>query len=131
VARAILFDRYPIDDEFDIPSSETNRQTERLNQCLEAFLRCSIHATRTRWSKWLPPVEYWYNTSYHSALKRSPFETLYGHVPRHFGTPNPVAATAPELEEMLQARETTMALLRQQLLHAQDHMRSRWETQFI
>jgi hypothetical protein len=102
---------------------QTDGQTERLNQCLEAFLRCSTHATPNQWSKWLPLAEYWYNTSFHSTLQRSPFETLYGHVPKHFGTPDPTTATAPDLEEMIRAREVTMALLQQQLLRAQERMR--------
>ena len=43
-------------------------------------------------------VEYWYNTSCHSALKLTPFEVLYGHPPRHFGIRDPHASTVPELE---------------------------------
>jgi ribosomal protein L21E len=102
---------------------QTDGQTERLNQCMEAFLRCSSHATPTQWAKWLPLAEYWYNTSYHSALTRTPFETLYGHVPRHFGIPPEAAVHTPDLEQMLRAREATMALLQQQLLRAQERMK--------
>jgi transposase InsO family protein/ribosomal protein L21E len=102
---------------------QTDGQTERLNQCMEAFLRCSSHATPTQWAKWLPLAEYWYNTSYHSALTRTLFETLYGHVPRHFGIPPEAAVHTPDLEQMLCAREATMALLQQQLLRAQERMK--------
>lgn len=64
---------------------QTDGQTERLNQCLEAFLRCTVHACPTKWFRWLALAEFWYNTSFHSALGRAPFEVLYGHPPRHFG----------------------------------------------
>lgn len=101
----------------------TDGQTERLNQCLEAFLRCSAHATPNQLAKWLPLAEYWYNTSYHSALQRSPFETLYGHVPRHFGMPDHSTTNVQDLEDLLRNREATMALLQQQLLRAQERMR--------
>lgn len=62
---------------------QTDGQTERVNQCLKTFLRCFVHACPARWIQWLPLVEFWYNTSTHSALGRIPFEVLYGYPPRH------------------------------------------------
>jgi transposase InsO family protein len=56
----------------------TDGQMERVNQCLETFLRCFVHACPSRWLQWLPLAEFWYNTNIHSALGRSPFEVLYG-----------------------------------------------------
>jgi len=32
---------------------QTDGQTERLNQCLEAFLRCSVHSCPRQWHKWI------------------------------------------------------------------------------
>lgn len=64
---------------------ETDGQTERVNQCLEIFLRCFVHACPRKWSRWLSLAELWYNTSHHSAIDRSPFKPLYGHEPRYFG----------------------------------------------
>lgn len=57
-------------------------QTERLNQCLETYLRCYVHACLNKWSQWLTSVEFWYNTCTHSAIGRSPFEALYGYQSR-------------------------------------------------
>jgi len=53
--------------------AQTDGQTERLNQCLENFLRCTVYACPKDWSKWLPLAEYWYNTTFHSALGITPF----------------------------------------------------------
>jgi transposase InsO family protein len=50
---------------------QTNGQTERVNQCLETFLRSFVHACPTKWSHWLSLAEYWNNTSFHSSLGRS------------------------------------------------------------
>jgi hypothetical protein len=58
-------------------------QTERLNQCVEGFLRCTVHSCLRQWSKWISVVEFWYNTSMHTALGKSPFEVLYGYTPLH------------------------------------------------
>jgi hypothetical protein len=57
---------------------QTDGQTERVNQCLETFLRCFASACPRKWKEWLPAAEFWYSTSFHSALGRSPFEVLYG-----------------------------------------------------
>ncbi|WVZ54417.1 hypothetical protein U9M48_005213 [Paspalum notatum var. saurae] len=56
---------------------QTDSQTERLNQCLECFLRCTVHSCPRKWSKWLAVAEYWYNTTIQSALGKSPFEVRW------------------------------------------------------
>ena len=60
---------------------ETDGQSERLNQCLEAYLRCMTGENPTQWSHWLSLAELWYNTSYHTSLGVTSFEALYGYKP--------------------------------------------------
>lgn len=57
---------------------QTDGQTERVNQCLEMYLRCAVSSTPTKWSSWLPLAQFWYNTSFHSSLQCSPHKALYG-----------------------------------------------------
>jgi hypothetical protein len=55
---------------------QTDGQSERVNRCLEIYLRCFTHACPSKWSQYLSLAEYWYNTSHHSAINMSPFVAL-------------------------------------------------------
>jgi hypothetical protein len=57
---------------------QTDGQTERVNQCLEAYLSCFVHSCPTQWKQWLAVAEFWYNTNFHTSLNATPFEVLYG-----------------------------------------------------
>jgi hypothetical protein len=94
---------------------ETDGQTERVNQCLEGYLRCFAHACPTKWIQWLSLAELWYNTSLHSALGKSPFEVLYGREPRQIGITMVSACPVPELDSWLKDRQLMQDLLRQHL----------------
>lgn len=63
---------------------QTDGQIERVNQCMETFLRCVVSAAPVKWFEWLHLAEFWYNSSWHSTLVCSPFEALYGYAPKHF-----------------------------------------------
>lgn len=39
---------------------QSDGQTERVNQCMETFLRCFVHSCPSKWSSWLALAEYWY-----------------------------------------------------------------------
>jgi hypothetical protein len=60
----------------------------------------------------------WSQTSPHSSLDRSPFEVLYGYVPRTLGIANLKLCTVPDLETWMQEMELLSKLVKQQLLHA-------------
>jgi hypothetical protein len=40
-----------------------------------------VSATPKQWLKWLPLVDLWYNSCYHTSLKFSPFKAIYGTEP--------------------------------------------------
>jgi len=107
---------------------QTDGQTERLNQCLEAFLRCSVHSCPRQWHKWISLAEFWYNTAFQSVIGRTPFEALYRHPPRHFGISNTSQCAIPDLEAWLQERNLLNRLLQQQLLRAQQQMKQQADT---
>ena len=63
---------------------QSDGQTERVNQSLEMYLRCSTHDNPKNWYSWLALAEFWYNTSHHASIGCSPFKALYNHEP-HYG----------------------------------------------
>ena len=103
---------------------QTDGQTERLNQCLETYLRCMTQSCPSRWSKWLALAEYWYNTTWHSALGKTPFEVLYGYKPKHFSLQDGISVTVPDLEQWLKEKDDMTNLIQQQLLRAQQRMKA-------
>ena len=60
---------------------QTDGQTEVVNKCLETYLRCFASEKQHQWAQWLPLAEWWYNTTYHTATRMTPFEAVYGQKP--------------------------------------------------
>lgn len=103
---------------------QTDGQTERVNQCLEMFLRCFVHACPSRWSKWLSLAQFWYNTSFHSTLMLTPFEAMFGHKPRHFGLSVDSVGVPSALDSWMQDRHNMQSLIHHHLVRAQQRMKS-------
>nr|GEZ92967.1 putative reverse transcriptase domain-containing protein [Tanacetum cinerariifolium] len=57
---------------------ETDRQSERTIQTLKDMLRACVIDFENGWERHLPLVEFSYNNIYHTSIKASPFEALYG-----------------------------------------------------
>ncbi|GKE51437.1 putative reverse transcriptase domain, ribonuclease H-like domain, aspartic peptidase domain protein [Tanacetum coccineum] len=57
---------------------ETDGQSKRTIQTLEDMLRACVIDFGNCWERHFPLVEFSYNNSYHSSIKASPFEALYG-----------------------------------------------------
>lgn len=102
---------------------QSDGQTERINQCLEMYLRCATHDRPKKWYNWLHLAEFWYNTSFHVSLKCTPFKALYGHDPNYGICPIPVATTNLEVQDLLLERHLSSELLKQTLERAQNRMK--------
>ena len=57
---------------------QTDGQTERVNQVIEDILRMYVMDHASKWEYYLHLVKFAYNNGYHSSLKMSPFEVMYG-----------------------------------------------------
>jgi hypothetical protein len=102
---------------------QTDGQSERVNQCLESYLRCMVFQEPKKWASWLPMAEWWYNTSYHTALKISPFQALYGYPPPMLSEFSIPLQGDTEAMDFLLVRQQMLAQLKENLSQAQARMK--------
>jgi hypothetical protein len=86
------------------------------------YLRCFVHSCPSKWTNWIASTEFWYNTSHHSSIDRSPFEAFYGYVPRHFGIPA-LDNSSSDLAAFIQDKQRIHLLLQQHLHRAKQRMK--------
>jgi hypothetical protein len=102
--------------------AQTDGLTERVNQCLESYLRCAVSATPKQWLKWLPLVDLWYNSCYHTSLKFSPFKAIYGTEPS-IGSISTIANSEDTaIRATLIETQNFLELLKKNLARAQHKM---------
>ncbi|KAJ4733316.1 polyprotein [Rhynchospora pubera] len=102
---------------------QSDGQTERVNQCLENYLRCMVYQQQKRWNRWLSLSEWWYNTNFHTSLKTTPFQALYGYAPPQLPMGSPPKSNVEAVDKMLKERHLVMSELKQQLIKAQERMK--------
>jgi hypothetical protein len=110
---------------------QSDGQTERVNQCLKTFLRCFVSSCPKEWLSFLPLAEFWYNTCYHTAIGRSPFEAMYGRSPRVFGLSVVFNSPAVGINQWLLDRQAMTALVKQhlsriRLINIDQNVTSKW-----
>nr|GEW94209.1 putative mitochondrial protein [Tanacetum cinerariifolium] len=98
-------------------------QTEVLNRCLEGYLRAMCFHKPNDWCRWLPLAEYWYNTSFHTATKFTPYEIVYGQKPPLHLPYLPGESKKESIDRSLCAREQTIQLMKHNLVQAQQRMK--------
>jgi hypothetical protein len=102
---------------------QTDGQTERVNQCLEMYLRCCMHDSPKKWKLWIPMAEFYYNTSFHSSLGCTPFKVLYGYDPVLAASHMLPATDNKTVEEMFTERHVRTSLIRSNLARAQNRIK--------
>ncbi|GJY69099.1 reverse transcriptase domain-containing protein [Tanacetum coccineum] len=107
-----------------IISDRDNGQSERTIQTLEDMLRAYVMDFGKGWDRHLPLIEFSYNNSYHTSIKSTPFEALYGRKCRSpicWAEVGDAQLTGPEI-----IRETTEKIIqiKHRLQASRDRQRS-------
>jgi hypothetical protein len=102
---------------------QTDGQSERVNQCLEMYLRCAVQDSPKSWKSWLSLAELWYNSSLHSALGYSPFKALYGYEPNIGAVPSIPPTTSASVAGIIEHRELHLQSLKEHLAWSQNRMK--------
>lgn len=82
------------------------------------YLRCVTGDFPRTWLDWLPWAEFCYNTSYHSALKVTPFEVVYGQPPSVLIPYVAGTARTDIIDGTLRDRDAFLEDVRERLLQA-------------
>ncbi|KAJ3704876.1 hypothetical protein LUZ61_008581 [Rhynchospora tenuis] len=102
---------------------QSDGQTERLNQCVEQYLRCMIFDQQKKWVKWLPLAEYWYNTCFHQSLGMTPFQALYGYSPALLPLGDVIRSSDQAVNTLLSERQRVLGQIKNNLIKAQSRMK--------
>jgi hypothetical protein len=76
-----------------------------------------------KWNSQLSIVEWWYNTSFHTSLKMTPFHALYGFPPPMISEGTIPDSVATDAKGLMQARLTALKNIKHNLLLAQERMK--------
>jgi hypothetical protein len=101
---------------------ETDRQTERVNQEVEQYLRLFTSWRQDDWVKFLPTAEFALNSRVHSATGKSPFMLLYGYTPE-LHVPLRPQGNLPAAEDRLRALKEVQEDARSALQLSKDSMK--------
>ena len=89
-----------------------------VNKVIAMYLRCVTGDRPRAWVDWLLWAEYCYNTSFHTVLRTTPFEVVYGRPPPLMLPYTPGMARTEAADALLRSRDEVLAEVRQRLLQA-------------
>jgi hypothetical protein len=108
---------------------QTDGQSEVVNKTISMYLRCVPGDRPRSWLDWLPWAEFCYNTSYHSALKTTPFHVVYGRAAPSIPHYQLGSTRTDTVDAMLADRDEFLNEVRTRLTQAQDYARRYYDAQ--
>jgi hypothetical protein len=106
---------------FDHP--QYDGQTEIVKKCMEGYLHFFVSDKQIQWFKWLPLVEWWYNTSFHTTTKITPFMELYGYHPTSITSYLNEKYKVQAMENHIKHQQQVLQLLKDNLTMAHNRMK--------
>ncbi|GKA65969.1 retrotransposable element Tf2 [Tanacetum coccineum] len=103
---------------------QSDGQTEVVNRSLECYLRCMCRDKPKEWFNWVSLAEYWYNTSYHTTIKTTPYQVIYGQPPPDHIIYSKRDSLVDVVDRSLYARESAIDLMKFHIKRSQDRMKS-------
>jgi hypothetical protein len=90
---------------------------------LETYLRCFASERQNQRARWLPLVDWWYNTFYHTTTHMTPFEVVYRQNPPSVILYMPDVSKVQAVDQTLTVREAILHTLKENLVTTQNHMK--------
>lgn len=106
---------------------QTDGQSEAVNKTIAMYLRCITGDRSRAWLDWLPWAEYCYNTSFHSALRATPFQVVYGRLPPPLLPYVPDTTTTSTVDTLLQDRDSFLHDVHECLHQAQQYAKKQYD----
>lgn len=107
---------------------QTDGQSEAVNKTIAMYLRCVTGDRPRTWIDWLPWAEYCYNTAFHSSLRTTPFQVVYGRAPPTLPPYQAGSAQTETVDALLIERDAFLQEVRTRLLQAQEYARRYYDT---
>jgi hypothetical protein len=102
---------------------QTDGQIEIVNKCLENYLRCFVTDKKNKWLQWLHLAEWWYNSTYHTSTKMTPFQALYGYPPPSWKELATNQTKVASVKELLDEIQKVVQILKENLVIARNRMK--------
>ena len=103
--------------------TQSNGKTNIVNKFLEGYLYFFSFDKQTQWVKWFPLAEWWYNTSFHTSSKMSPFLVVYGYHPPSITSSLKGNTKVQVVEDHIGNQQEVLKLLKDNLVMAHNRMK--------
>ena len=103
--------------------AQTDGQTERINQTLEAMLRSAINHSQNNWEQLLPSCEFTHNNNINKSTGFSPFMLNYGYEPKILITLTKPNKIDPSTTEFIKNKQNLIKEARENINKANQIMK--------